>query len=526
MSLHVEALLLPLFSKLNEENILRFTEFLPIFLRSDQQKIIEIWHDLHPLICRNESRQLNAALARLQPDTTKVLQNALLSYFDFMKRRKAVTSNNRAEVELQNARLLIDMDEYERALPLLEKAKEWAQRYDLQLLMLNALALETRIYTRLQNFEKLSQIGKMEWKAHRKLQNLRAYTHLASQIFKLSYKYGKALSPEIKAEISRHTKSSLLTKEAKALSPRAAIQHNACKSYLYNLSGQDDKGILYQERILEIYEQQPDLLRLAPAGYIAAASNLIAALISVRRYERALQNLDELQNLKKRYQLNAGGYDSASLFFNVLLNRATIYKLQGKLDLFRQVCEQLDAGLSQFEGHVKHQNLLEAQSLIAECCLVYNDYVCAETRCRQMLAAEDKSVMQTQFVNAHLMLLVALVEQQNWRKAEVGIKELSAYFESNNRYVKMEVMMLEILRRFVRERENDLEAICREYLRVLEKSGDESEFYGTFNTDDYFDITRWLHARLNKAERAAQKDLPASRETATLPPQSSVKTSF
>lgn len=333
---------------------------------------------------------------------------------------------------LEDVRFLYDRQLYEECQGLLGKAKEKAQAYEEDLLLLEILHWEDKLLVRSRYIGRsdadIRQIdAEVEAFSERHL-NLRHFRSLESQLF---YHYYQHLAhPE--REKPRQAIEAIM--QHPLLSAASAARSFKARCYFYNIHAQyqglnKDINATYKVRreLLNFIQQKgpqtPDGLR----NHIIALHNLSLVAMRTHRYAEALNSLQAMRKIPEQYpKLKASDSLQQRIFPKSYSTELALHSLRGNLKEGVAVARSIEKGLANLDYSMPKNFILHSYFVLAEFHFTAGDYEQAINWAEQLLDDKDAQALPMLFLESQALLLLA-----HW---ELGNMELQAYLQRALQY--------------------------------------------------------------------------------------------
>lgn len=328
---------------------------------------------------------------------------------------------------LDDVRFLYERQLYEECQRLLTKAKEKAQAYEEDLLLLEILHWEDKLLVRSRYIGRsdadIRKIDEEVERASRRQLNLRHFRSLESQLF---YHYYEHLAQPEQEEpllaISDIMDNPLLEQPSKALSFKA-------RCYFYNIHAQyqnlkQDLNATYKVRyaLLQFIQAEgpktPDGLR----NHTIALHNLTLVAMRTHRYEAALNSLKAMQELPEQYpNLKISETLQQRIFPKAYTMELALHSLRGHIEVGEAVAVRVEKSLGELEYSVPKNFILQAYFVLAEFYFTTEAYERAIEWAEELLNDADAQALPLLFLQSQAVVLLS-----HW---ELGNEALQLYLQ-------------------------------------------------------------------------------------------------
>jgi hypothetical protein len=492
-------------------------------LTQSEKRYFSIYAKRHVLGGQNQYKVLFEAVDKQSKyDETKLLQKfkgqKITKNFSAAKHQlyhlildslKAFHADKSIESELsgilEKIKILFDKGLNKQCWKLLHKAKKMAETYECYTAMLDIISWERKLHSRTlyKDFEALLEVRELEKETLAKLDNASDFVKLYITSFTQLIHGGRSRSDEATAAFQVLLKDELLEKEENALSYSAKVFYHAIHANYNDSIGNDEKNQEHQQRLLELTEGNPKILKTNFKRYITMVDNFCISGIRLGTYDACFKKLNQLQELYGQLKINASPEIEARIFTTVSMHQLCIFYRQRKFEKGLELLPDIEANL---EVHSKYILKQRKHDLMYD--LFYTYFGCGQfEKALYWLNAcmNDKDITMRPAEISALKLIEIVVHY------ELGNIDLMSFLVRNSyRFMlnKGQLFASEALfLKFIRTRmgkvfdQKDLLIFftdLREELKALQTETYEQQFL------DPFDMIGWLDSKI-KGEPFGEK---------------------
>ncbi len=399
--------------------------------------------------------------------------------------------------EVKNIEILYKKALYKECNKFLHRAKRIAQEnerfyYWFELLSWEKMLLE-EAYEAGEFTKDLDALIAEEQEVLEKLRNLAAYHVLYSKINYVFRSGGYVRSEEEHKMVDEISNHPLIKGKNTALSERAATicfyTQGFCYSAVRDFKTSYDKFL----RVMEIMDANPLIKKDLPKRYTKALSSLIGCLIDMERYDEAWDQLTMLKALPKQkgfqsFDLKVKVFTASSLAELRLLDRTGQHeKALANLDEILVEMERLSENINKEE---------EIEFYYSLSCIHFGGGLINKSLfwLNKVLNDNEGTLRQDIYSYARLFNLVIHYELGNFDLLEYIIKSTHRYLNKRQRAYKVELVLLEHIKKLAKATESDVKkelfTSLKKELDVLFKDQNESVVL------KYFDFNSWIDSKL------------------------------
>jgi len=242
---------------------------------------------------------------------------------------------------------------------LLKKTKHTAYKHEQYSLLLKIIDWEIRLELKLLNKEDHIKTLLNEETAIQS--NLQAINKLKNIYYKLYFLTHKNHTANRTKNLSHQLKKIIQSIQYKKTWPSVAKGYyfNSMATY-YSFTSNANKELLYQKKILDLYNQHPQQIEVNPDRYISTISNYAYSLLRIENYKEMYHQIATIKNFNKKYNIKINTITETHIFYitnNIEMNWM-IYSKNFKN--IQAINDSITEGLKQ---HKKSINILYKQTL-------------------------------------------------------------------------------------------------------------------------------------------------------------------
>lgn len=325
---------------------------------------------------------------------------------------------------LQNAEIFFTKGLFDFALNSIEQAKQIAEANDLDLILLECIRKEKKITKELYLINKIEHFATLSYKTEQQL--LLKYLHttemhqIKNSLFLLRNdfdgKYAKKLNTsieqleEIVLNIHYENDASFETLETEL----------ATKSYLY-LSKEDyANALIFQQKLVALYEQNAAQQKNNKSAYLSVLYNQLVSCFLLRKYnevERSLNQLDDYRVLQNNRLTNLK-------LFNYLHIGLAYYNLKGGFNKSISYESIIIKGLTEFNHSVHVFAKISLYLHLATAFFGKNEFEKSIKWINRVLEEQENDEIKIHQAIAKILLLILLFEQKRFTYLVFTAKEI------------------------------------------------------------------------------------------------------
>lgn len=393
---------------------------------------------------------------------------------------------------LQNVEILYHKELYEHAESELRKAREQAEKYELQTGLVEVYVWERRLEQALRphNYVGMEQLLLRHKEALLVLDNKHAYWDLAVQ-------HSKTLGRE-KSESKQP--SELLQSPEHALSLEAKVLYfnTTYLQYLGNNEVDRAEGQLYA--LIDLLERFDDRIREDPGLYVSSINNLVSFLVFQKKYAAASALIAKAKSVYEQWSLTAANRTLLKQIMRTYNIEMEMYRERGNVEEPIAFITKTEAFVQENRHKIPREYLVSFWFQFASIYFMRQEYKKALIWLNLLLNARFKTERIDLQVQARMLNLMVHLEQQN-------LFVLRYFVDSTKRYMKKvkngQPFEEILLRFFVQIGKMPLYDYKAAYQELYNKLFPENaEALVSEDALNYIDYKGWLQQKLNQKARS------------------------
>ncbi|MGQ0827659.1 MAG: hypothetical protein ACT4ON_04620 [Bacteroidota bacterium] len=201
---------------------------------------------------------------------------------------------------IRNAEILLEKSLLKQCRDVLQRAKQLASYHDKYPLLLEIIKIEKEVIAKTAvsstSENDLNSILGEELDSIEKLSNLCNYWNLYSRLLVTGRRNWRLRSDEEMSPFKAIMSHELLSTEKKALSFGAQHLYYHLQGMCHFFKEEMEQAFIYLDKACKMYESRPERISENLPRYISARSNVILALLHLKKFSEASVILDELKN--------------------------------------------------------------------------------------------------------------------------------------------------------------------------------------------------------------------------------------
>ncbi len=424
-------------------------------------------------------------------------------YYQLLKCLKLCNTNNLDTIniiELLNyARILYSKGLYKECIKMIDKVKKMAIENDYSILLLEILELEKLVIPKTLNEgneRRVNIVITETVKVAESIKNINIFSNLA---LKLNSYYVQTGFIKNKADLERITylfSSSLPPYKKNTLSFQE-------KLYLYNsyigyyLFIQDFKQAnIYADKLVKLFDEQPEMKRHKLEMYIKALNNLLVAQHKLYKYNEFVATQKKLVAIKRDKTLVLTENINLNLFKTIYFHEINRHFMSGEFKSGTRIVAALESEINKFISRLDKHSVLLFYYKIS--CLYFgsNNFKIALKWLNKILNEREINLREDLYSFSRILSLICHFELEHSDLIESNIKSTYRYFMKKGDLTIYQTHILDFLKRILKDSSDKslkkgLIQLKNE-MEQLEKNRFEKRAF------IYFDILSWLESKLEK----------------------------
>ncbi len=460
-------------------------------------KIIQLFDTLDKLESYDEHLLLKKAAGIAKPQLSNLKAHL---YKEILSSLRLIKNEGNIDIHLHEmmdqARILFNKGLYMQSLKVLDRLKETAGQYQQITYIQQALFFEKKIeafYITRSIQDRADQLARESDLVNDQIRLVNKLSNLALQLYSWYIKNGHARNAKDVQSLKAFYAENL---------PAAASQANSFyeKLYLYQcyvwfaFIRQDFLMYYrYAQKWVDVFSQNPNMLRVEMSSYIKGMHNLMSAHFSLMNEEKLGSCIRQFEWFTKQKILIEHENARIMAFQYLYTARINLYFLQGKFSKGVRLVPFLESMLQEYHIYLDTHRVLVFKYKIA--CLYFGSGNHEKAIDYLNTIINHKADLRTDLqCYARLLHLIAHYELGNFDLLEYLIKSVYRYMARMENLSKVEEAMFAFLRRSFRVGAHALKPEFEKLLIKLKKfEGNplESRAFA------YLDVISWLESKIN-----------------------------
>jgi hypothetical protein len=404
---------------------------------------------------------------------------------------------------IQSIEILYNKALYSECGKLVRKAKKIAESHErfyylFELIKWEKLLLEEEFQSG--KFDRdLNKLVDEEHSVIRKLRNLAEYQILYSKtnyVFRQGGYTRNRQERELVNEIQNHE---LIKGKNTALSKRAAATCYYVKGLCAITNNEVEDSFLNFSRVVQIFEENPNLIQDIPKQYIRSLGNLFYYFVKAGDYQRLFGLIDKMRSFKDQ-----PGFNRIDIKIRIFLStnyfEMLAYERQGEFSKAIDMIEPITLKMNEFGEKITKEDEVVFGHLFANVLFGAGKYRESLRQINTVLNDNESNLRQDIYSFAKLFNLVIHYELENYDLLDYLIKSTGRYYLKKNKTVEVgyafELTFIKCFKQLIKtsRRIEKSQGILEEMENELNKlMRDQNERVAL----EYFDYITWIQAKLN-----------------------------
>lgn len=341
----------------------------------------------------------------------------------------------------------------------------------------------------------IDEIYEQDIQTAESLANLAEYARLSHKIFSIALRAGHIRSKKHVDDITQLMQHPLLQDEKEAMTVKARIFYNSIHAKYNETIGNDEAFNDYNQRFVDIMEQNEGHLKNEIINYVSAVYNTLLSLNKLNRREDFMNNLAKLRSIPERYpkQCTHGIRQTITLFSH---NAELDYLVRiREFEATRPVVIRLEKILSEDAGTQYELIYLELHYYMAYSWFALGNYRKSLIWVNKILNS-DRSLKLREDLSSYSRILAMAIHYElgNDRLVDYYVRSTYRYFRKQKKIPKWEKAVLAFLQLQLKPSSDSLDeqlASMRVKLKRLAHQPLEQRAF------DHFDFIAWIDSKLH-----------------------------
>jgi hypothetical protein len=463
---------------------------------SENLKIIYLFDALDKMESYDESELLrkNKQLSKQQLSNIKAhLYKQILSSLRLIRGEQNIVIQLHEQVDY--AEILYNQGLYLQSLKVLDRIKEYARQYHQYSYVLEVLLFEQKIealhITRSMQDRALKLADEME-AVHEQIRIAGKLSSLSLQLYSWYIQHG----------VARNEKDEIAVKEFfENRLPVPMPSHNGFYESLYlfqcyswfTFIGQDFLSYYrYTHRWVELFDREPDMIRIETAHYIKGMHNLLGAHFDLLNYPKFLETLDRFENFFNSDAVQENDNNRIQTFVYLHIAKINKHFIDGTFSEGLALVPYIEEKLKEYEIYLDRHRILVFYYKFASLYFGSGDYENTIKYLNKII--NWKMDLRTDLqCYSRLLHLIAHYELGNDNLLEYLIKSVYRFMAKMENLSLVEEEIFRFLRKSFQLRPMELKpgfSELLERLKTYEKNRFETRAFV------YLDIISWLESKI------------------------------
>jgi len=390
------------------------------------------------------------------------------------------------------ANILLEKGLERHAEKYLRKAEQKAIQYERFHLILEVIEIRKRIiaqqYYNKTSFDELEDLYQKTAHYQKILDNKNKYWLLFSCIYKLHFRKTTHQKPADQQELTDLMQSPLLSDEKFALSASARLDYLKLNALRYFIQQKPQKALTYNQRFLDVFNEQPFLLQTQPGRYLSTLNNFLIDCVQLNKETAFFAGLKKLRTLPQQKAFKKKKDTEIHVFrlgyqleMNWNISKGNFHE---NCDLVPAVKEKLAA----YGDALVEQNRVVFYYLIAYSWFGIGNFSQCLDWTNKIIQETNEKVMEGLQSAARILHALSHYELEHTEYLAYSIENLRRYIRKRAGLSGMEKTLLSGLHQLLNQTPDKHAAI---YTKMLKDFAQTSE-------SEYFKASVWVQAKLEK----------------------------
>lgn len=403
---------------------------------------------------------------------------------------------------IQSVEILYNKAHYSECGKLVKKAKKIAQSHERFYYLFELIKWEkTLLEEEFQSGKFDRDLNKLVDEEHlviKRLRNLAEYQILYSKI-NYVFRQGGYVRNDLEREIVNEIQSHELIKgKNTALSKRAAATCYYIKGLCAITSNEVEDSFLNFSKVVQIFEENPNLIQDIPKQYIKSLGNLFYYYIGSGDYTRLFELITKMRSLKDQ-----PGFNRIDIRMRIFLSthyfEMLAYERQGEFEKAIAMMDPIKRQLDEFGDKITKEDTVVFEHLFANVLFGAELYRDALRQINQVLNDNESNLRQDIYSFSKLFNLVVHYELGNFDLLDYLIKSTERFYLKRKKTAEVgyefEVTFIRSFKKLIKISRSNVKSkaiftAMREELQTLMR--DQNERVAL----EYFDYITWIDAKL------------------------------
>lgn len=275
--------------------------------------------------------------------------------------------------------------------------------------------------------------------------------------------------------------------------------HNSWNIYHF-LAGRKEEAYLSMQKIIELWNTHPQILKNNTDIYIAGVNNYLIACIGLKKTDEIRIMLEKTSSL----QVNGEGL-KARIFENMITWKINYCYVTGNWDNLQEIMEECGDNLEKYGSKIAEPKRISILYFLVTYYFCTGYLHQALVYINQLINMKKAVVRKDIQVNIRIINCLLHYELGNEEILEYVVRSAQRFMESREQYSDYEKIIITSIYQLARSQEQERPAVLNELYRQLQEYF--SEFPDQLTLIGLFDIFSWVEARVeNKSFQETARD--------------------
>ncbi len=389
--------------------------------------------------------------------------------------------------------LLIEKQHYKEADKMIRSLKKQAHEFEIFLQLHALISLQRKIPSRYHGipFDGLELLKEQQNALHMLNNNIQ-YEYLMQQVIVLWGKINESKSKDDLGELKNFLEGPYLKNEKVAFSTKAKLNYNTILGGSYFVLGNLPKSYSYAMRIIRLFQEKKQMIKLDPEGYLDSIYNLFVTQAELYRFEEMFITMKDFFTYAEEPVIKKSNYLQGRIFEFSNFLYLTFYTRIGEYKRSLEKCENVKANIVKYKISPSYEVRLYYE--MAYCYFITLNYKEA-LRCLNKIIFQNLLSEVVTIYSARVLSLLTHFELGNHAVLKSQLKIINEKSKSSKNYLSFVVDFI--------EKDVKKTFTPNEYKTALKSVYEETN--GLINSDKeikkmsvILDVLSWLESKIQK----------------------------
>lgn len=424
-------------------------------------------------------------------------------YYQLLKCLKLCNSDNLDSINIieliDYARILYSKCLYKECIKMIDKVKKMAIENDYSILLLEILELEKLVIPKTLNAgneQRVNQVITETVQVAESIKNINIFSNLSLKLNSYYVQTGFIKNKEDLHRLDQLFHSSLPVYNEHNLSFQEKLYlYNSFIGYYFFIQN-FKQAYVYADKLVTLFEIQPDMKKHKLEMYIKALNNLLVAQHKLFKYNEFVFTQKKLVAIKRDKTFVLTENINLSLFKTIYFHEINRHFMSGEFKSGTRMVAALESEINKFISRLDKHSILIFYYKIS--CLYFgsSNFKMALKWLNKILNEKEIQLREDLYSFSRILSLICHFELENSDLVESTIKSTYRYFIKKGDLTIYQTYILDFLKRILtdgsaKNLRNSLIRLKSE-MEQLEKNHFEKRAF------IYFDIISWLESKIQK----------------------------